>query len=44
MNAVTTNPFMIAIINMTIVFSVLYVLGIIMHVIRWVDQRFVCSK
>lgn len=37
MGSVTTNPWLIAIINMTIVFAVLYFLGILMTVIRKVD-------
>jgi glutaconyl-CoA decarboxylase len=37
MSSVTTNPWLIAIINMTIVFAVLYFLGILMTVIRKVD-------
>lgn len=37
MGAVTTDPWLIAIINMTIVFGVLYVLGLMMHVIRYLD-------
>lgn len=34
---VTTNPWLISIINMTIVFGVLIVLGLIMHVIKIID-------
>lgn len=37
MGAVTTNPWLIAIINMVIVFSVLAALGVIMHLIQVVD-------
>ncbi|MDD4321619.1 MAG: OadG family transporter subunit [Acidaminococcaceae bacterium] len=37
MGPVTTNPWLIAIINMTIVFGVLIVLGIVMFVIRACD-------
>ncbi|MEG0797817.1 MAG: OadG family protein [Acidaminococcaceae bacterium] len=37
MKEVTSNPWLIAVINMTIVFAVLYVLGVIMRIIRWVD-------
>lgn len=37
MGAVTTNPWLIAVINMTIVFAVLTALGGIMHLIRMVD-------
>jgi sodium pump decarboxylase gamma subunit len=33
----TDNPWLIAVINMTIVFGVLIVLGILMKVIYWVD-------
>lgn len=34
---VTTNPFMIMLINMTIVFGVLWILGLVMNLIRAVD-------
>lgn len=34
---VTTNPWLISLINMTIVFGVLIALGVIMHVIQMVD-------
>ena len=37
MGPVTTNPYVIALINMTIVFGVLIVLGILMMLIRMVD-------
>lgn len=37
MGPVTTNPWLIAIINMTIVFGVLATLGLLMHVIQMVD-------
>ncbi len=37
MGPVTTNPWLIAIINMTIVFGVLIALGIVMHLIQMVD-------
>lgn len=37
MGPVTTNPWLIAIINMTIVFGVLAALGVLMHVIQMVD-------
>lgn len=37
MGPVTTNPWLIAIINMTIVFGVLAALGLLMHVIQMVD-------
>lgn len=37
MGPVTTNPWLIAIINMTIVFGVLIVLGIVMYVIKMCD-------
>ena len=37
MGPVTTNPWLIAIINMTIVFGVLATLGVLMHVIQMVD-------
>lgn len=33
----TENPWLIAVINMTIVFGVLIVLGILMKVIYWID-------
>ena len=35
--SVTTNPWLIAVINMTIVFGVLIILGLVMNIIRWVD-------
>lgn len=37
MGPVTTNPWLIAIINMIIVFGVLATLGVLMHVIQMVD-------
>lgn len=37
MGPVTTNPWLIAIINMIIVFGVLAALGVLMHVIQLVD-------
>lgn len=37
MGAVTTNPWLIAVINMTIVFAVLAALGCMMHLIKIVD-------
>lgn len=37
MGPVTTNPWLIALINMTIVFGVLIVLGLLMHVIEMID-------
>ena len=37
MGPVTNNPFLVAIINMTVVFGVLIVLGVLMHVIEMVD-------
>ncbi len=37
MGPVTNNPFLIAIINMVVVFGVLIVLGVLMHVIEMVD-------
>ena len=37
MGPVTTNPWLIAIINMTIVFGVLAALGVLMNVIQMVD-------
>ena len=37
MGPVTSNPFLVAIINMTVVFGVLIVLGVLMHVIEMVD-------
>lgn len=37
MGAVTTNPWLIAIINMTIVFGVLIALGVLMSLIQVVD-------
>lgn len=37
MGSVTTNPWLIAIINMTIVFGVLIALGVLMSMIQLVD-------
>ena len=37
MGPVTNNPFLIAIINMIVVFGVLIVLGVLMHVIEMID-------
>ena len=37
MGPVTNNPFLIAIINMVVVFGVLIVLGVLMHLIEMVD-------
>lgn len=37
MGPVTTNPFVIAAINMTIVFGVLAIIGLMMHIIEMVD-------
>ncbi|MDY6029435.1 MAG: OadG family protein [Acidaminococcaceae bacterium] len=37
MGSVTTNPWLIAIINMTIVFGVLIALGVLMNLIKVVD-------
>lgn len=37
MGPVTTNPWLIAIINMTIVFGVLIVLGLVMYIIKAID-------
>lgn len=37
MGPVTTNPWLIALINMTIVFGVLAALGVLMYVIQMVD-------
>lgn len=37
MGPVTNNPFLVAIINMTVVFGVLIVLGVLMHVIEMID-------
>ena len=37
MGPVTNNPFLIAIINMIVVFGVLIVLGFLMHVIEMID-------
>lgn len=37
MGPVTENPFLVAIINMVVVFGVLIVLGVLMHVIEMID-------
>ncbi len=37
MGSVTTNPWLIAVINMTIVFGVLIALGVLMNLIKVVD-------
>ena len=37
MGPVTNNPFLMAIINMIVVFGVLIVLGVLMHVIEMID-------
>ena len=37
MGAVTTNPWLIALINMTIVFGVLIALGMMMNVLQIID-------
>nr|WP_299446690.1 hypothetical protein [uncultured Phascolarctobacterium sp.] len=37
MGPVTTNPWLIAVINMTIVFGVLIALGVLMNMIQLVD-------
>ncbi len=37
MGPVTTNPWLIALINMTIVFGVLIALGVLMNLIQYVD-------
>ena len=37
MGPVTTNPFLVAIINMVVVFGVLIVLGLLMHVLEMID-------
>ena len=37
MGPVTNNPFLIAIINMIVVFGVLIVLGVLMHVIEMIE-------
>lgn len=37
MGPVTTNPWLVAAINMTIVFSVLIVLGVMMHLLAVID-------
>lgn len=46
MGPVTENPFLVAIINMVVVFGVLIVLGVLMHVIEMIDptKKKVTSK
>jgi glutaconyl-CoA/methylmalonyl-CoA decarboxylase subunit delta len=44
MGGQTSNPWLIAIINMTIVFGVLIVLGWIMKLIQIFDQKIARSK
>jgi len=44
MEGTTSNPWLIAMINMTIVFGVLIVLGGIMKVIRYVDNCVMGNK
>ena len=44
MDGSTSNPWLIAIINMAIVFGVLIVLGGIMKVIRYFDSSFIGNK
>jgi len=44
MEGSTSNPWLIAIINMTIVFGVLIVLGGIMKLIRYFDGGFMGTK
>jgi glutaconyl-CoA/methylmalonyl-CoA decarboxylase subunit delta len=44
MEGQTSNPWLIAIINMTIVFGVLIVLGWIMKLIQLFDQKFAGTK
>ena len=46
MGPVTENPFLVAIINMVVVFGVLIVLGVLMHVIGMIDptKKKVTSK
>ena len=44
MEGTTSNPWLIAIINMTIVFGVLIVLGGIMKVIQYVDVKLMGNK
>ena len=44
MDGTTSNPWLIAMINMTIVFGVLIVLGGIMKVIQYVDVKLMGNK
>lgn len=46
MGPVTDNPFLVALINMIVVFGVLIVLGVLMHVIEMIDptKKKVASK
>ena len=44
MGPVTTNPWLIALINMTIVFGVLIALGVLMSLIQVVDPTRVKAK
>ena len=44
MGAVTTNPWLIALINMTIVFGVLIALGLLMNLLQLVDPTKAKSK
>ena len=44
MEGATSNPWLIAIINMTIVFGVLIVLGWIMKLIQMLDHRIMGTK
>ena len=44
MEGTTSNPWLIAMINMTIVFGVLIVLGGIMKVIKYVDNSVMGNK
>lgn len=46
MGPVTENPFLVAFINMVVVFGVLIVLGVLMHVIEMIDptKKKVTSK
>ena len=44
MDGQTSNPWLIAIINMTIVFAVLIVLGWIMKLIQLFDQKIMGTK
>ena len=44
MEGTTSNPWLIAMINMTIVFGVLIVLGGIMKVIQYVDVKLMGNK